>query len=148
MKIKHLSDYDIQQFAFDSSECKQEVIKHMSSCETCKMRVESYSSLSYAIKNQPDPILEFNLSNTVLKQLETTTEEKPYYSYSIYFLIVLSIGVVISSLYYFKETFIDLFKSNSAISMSFIIIIIALISLVMILDMLRSFNKKINMLKY
>lgn len=146
MKNKHVSDYDIQQFTFDLSECKTEVIKHISSCKTCKMRSESYLSLSNAIENLSDPIIDYNLSDEVLKQLETASKKRSIYNYFIYFLITLSILVVISCLFYFKGVFIDVFRSNSAISISLIISITLLIASVMILDILRSYNKKINML--
>lgn len=148
MKNQHLNDYDIQQFTFDSSECKSEIIEHISSCETCKMRVESYLSLSNTIKNQQEPIFGFNLSDQVIKQLKSNEKKNSIYSYLIYFLITLSITVVLFSLCYFKDIFIDLFKSTSVISMSFILSITILISLAMIFDILRSYNRKINILNY
>ncbi|MDY8137058.1 hypothetical protein [Aquimarina sp. 2201CG5-10] len=148
MKTIHVSDYDIQQFTFDLSECEAEVVKHINSCEICKRRVEEYQLLSNTIKSQPDPIFEFNLSDQVLEQLEISPEKESTYGYFIYVLIVLSIGVVTSCLFYFKEIFIDLFKSTAAISTYLIISVTVLISLVMVFDMFRSFNKKIDLLNY
>lgn len=148
MKNIHLNDYDIQQFAFDPSECKTDIIEHMSSCSLCKNRVDSYLALSKSIKNLPEPKLEFDVSNRVLRQLEATSAKQSILNYFIYFLTTLSIIIAISPLFYFREFFVDLFKSNSAISTSFIISIAFLISLIMTIDMIRSYNKKISMLNY
>lgn len=146
MKIEHLSDHDIQQFAFDPSECSIGIIEHVSSCSVCKKRVENYVVLSNKIKNLPEPSLGFDLSDQVLRQLEISPEKKSMVHYFIYFLIGLSTVLVFTCLFYFKEVFIDLFKSSSAISTFLIISVALLISLTMVLDMLRSYNKKINML--
>ena len=146
--MKHLSDHDIQQYTFDRLECNPKVREHITSCNICNMRVETYLSLSTSIKSQEDPIVEFNLSNQVLKQLKSTKEKTSIYSYVIYGLIILSIGVSVSSLYSFKETIIDLFRSIPAISLAFIISITILMSLVMIFDIQRAYTKQINRLNY
>lgn len=148
MKTTHISDHDIQQYSFDLSECETEIITHMNSCVICKMRAESYQSLSYIIKDQPDPIFEFNLSEQVLKQLAISPKKKSLFNYFIYFLIILSIGVVVSSLYYFNEVFINLLSNSAAALTYFIISVTILIYFVLSLDMFRSFNRKINMLNY
>jgi hypothetical protein len=148
MKTTHVSDHDIQQFTFDLSECEAEIIKHIDSCGACKKRAEIYLSLSNTIKDQPDPVFEFNLAELVLKQLETSPEKQSVYTYIIYFLIMLSIGVVVSVLYFFKDIFIDLFSNTTAIPIYFIISVAMLISFTLGLDISRTFNKKINMLNY
>lgn len=148
MKMKHVNDHDIQQFAFDLSECKTEIIEHISLCKVCKMKVESYQSLSSVVKNQPDPIVEFNLSELVLEQLEIAPKKKPIYSSFIYFLIILSIGIILISLYHFNGIFINLLDSSAITPAYFLISIVVLISFALGLDMVRSFNKKINMLNY
>ncbi len=150
MKTTHVSDHDIQKFTFDLSKCETEIIKHIHSCRECKKRAESYLSLSHVIKDQLEPILEFNLTELVLDQLPVSSKNESAYSYFIYFLIMVSIGVVVSSLYYFKGIFIDLFSNTNttAISASFMISIALLIIVALSLDLIRSFNKKINMLNY
>ena len=148
MEMKHVTDHDIQQFVFDVSECNTEIIVHISSCSTCKMKAESYQSLSAIIKNQPDPIFEFNLSEQVLEQLEMNPEKEATHSYFIYGLIALSAGIIISSLYYFSGIFSNLLSSSTATPTYFFISIILLISLVLGIDMVRSFNRKIKMLNY
>lgn len=148
MKTIHVSDHTIQKFAFDPSECEAEIIKHMHSCGECKMKAESYLSLSNAIEEQPAPVLEFDLTTLVLDQLPASLKKESAYNYFIYFLIAVSIGVVAAALYFFKESFIDLFSSTSEIPSHFMLSIAMLISTVLIIDNVRSFNKKMNMLHY
>ncbi|WP_394747551.1 hypothetical protein [Spongiimicrobium salis] len=148
MKHKHLSDQDIQEFTFDLSQCSPEVIQHLSVCEICKMRSEHYSSVSEALENLPDPILDYNLADEVVKQLERSSKKETAHHYFIYFIIALGGALIISCLFYFKEIFIEVFKSNSAPLTSLIIGIVLLISVGAILDMLRSYHQKIKMLNY
>jgi uncharacterized membrane protein YidH (DUF202 family) len=106
--------------------------------------------LSNTIKDQPEPVLEFNLTELVLDQLPLSSKKESDYTYFIYFLIIVSVGVVVSSLYYFKGIFIDLFNNTNttAISTSFMVSVALLIIVALSLDLVRSFNKKINMLNY
>ncbi len=150
MKTTHVNDHDIQKFTFDLSECEAEIIKHIHSCSECKKRAESYLSLSITIKDQPEPVLEFNLTELVLDKIPLSSKKESDYTYFIYFLIIVSVGVVVSSLYYFKGIFIDLFNNTNttAISTSFMVSVALLIIVALSLDLVRSFNKKINMLNY
>ena len=148
MKTIHVSDFTIQQFTFDPSECEAEILKHIHSCGTCKKRAESYLSLSNTIKEQPAPVLEFDLTTLVLDQLPTSLKKESAYNYFIYFLIAVSFGVVAVALYFFNESFIDLFSNTSAIPSYFMISVAMLILTALIIDNVKSFNKKINMLHY
>lgn len=148
MKTIHVNDYDIQKFTFDLSECETKIIKHIHSCEECKMRVESYLLLSNTIKDETEPILDFNLTELVFDQLLLSSKQQSIYNYFIYILIMVSIGVIASVLYFFKETLIDLFSNTTAITISFIISVVILIAFALSLDLVRSFNKKINILNY
>ncbi|GAA0196641.1 hypothetical protein GCM10009122_61380 [Fulvivirga kasyanovii] len=148
MKAEHLSDHEIQRYAFDSLECKTDVIEHMSSCSLCKKRVESYLALSNSIQDLPEPQLAFDLSNRVLTQLETTAGKRSILNYFIYSLIALGLVVIISCLFYSAGVLIDLFKSYSGISLTLVVSVALLISFGITADMLRSYNKKINMLNY
>lgn len=147
MKTTHPSDHDIQQYIFDVSECTTVIIAHISSCSICKMRAERYVSLSHAIKEQPEPSFDFDVSERVLQQLVIAPKKEPSYDYFTYALIALSIGIVVFSLYLFKDIFMDLLTRSAALTY-FIISIMLLISMVLCLDMLRSFNKKMNILNY
>lgn len=146
MNAKHLSDNEIQQYAFDASECEMDVIEHISSCPLCTKQVENYLLLSDAMSDLPEPALAFDLSHRVLTQLEKTSRTRSIFNYFIYTLIVLGSVVALTSLFYSTEILIDLFTSNSAITLSLIVSVALLVTSGLIVDMLRLHNKKLTLL--
>ncbi len=148
MKNKHLTDSEIQQFAFDKAECKKEVVEHISSCSLCKQRVEAYLLLSTSIKSIPDPALGFDLSNRVMMQFDTTSKKKTLLDYFVYAFIILSITVVGFCIAYFSSVFINWFKGNSTVSMAFLICIALSILMILIIDIMKSHSRKMKMLKF
>ncbi len=148
MKNVHLSDFDIQRFAFELSDCKAEIVTHITTCKLCKQKVDNYLSVSDSIKVQPEPVLDFDLSALVLEQLPTMSKKEAAYNYFIYFLMALSTFVVVAVIIYFKEAFVDLFANSSAIPTSFIVSTCLLILTAIGIDTFRSFHKKMNLLNY
>lgn len=148
MKIVHLSDFDIQRFAFELSSCKAEIITHIGACAICKKKADNYLSISDTIKVQPEPVLDFDLSALVLEQLPTLSKKESAYNYFIYFLMALSTLVVVSAILYSKEAIVGLFRNTSAIPTFFIVSTSLVILTVLGIDAMRSFNKKINLLNY
>lgn len=144
MKITHINDDEIQGFIFDTSTCEIQTIKHIHSCEECKIKADNYSSLSTAIKNQPKPVLNINLAEQVFEQLQLSSKVESNYSYFIFSLIFASVGVVFSTLYLFKENIINLFSFTT--TNSFMVSVVMMIAIVLILDLGKNFNKKINIL--
>lgn len=148
MKNNHLTDSEIQQFSFDKSECKKDVVEHISSCSLCKQRVEDYLFLSTSIKSIPDPALGFDLSKRVIMQLETSSKKKPLLDYFLYALITLSVLLVVFCVAYTSSVFINSFKGNSTVSLAFIICIALSILMILINDIIKSHSRKIKMLKF
>ncbi len=146
MKDIHVNDLDIQRYTFDQQECEPQIIKHIQSCEECNERVELYLSLSSTIKNQPEPTLEYNLSQLVLDQLPSNKEVETNDSYLISIIILAIAGFFILTLFSFRETIIYLLDSTFAYQNYLIISIIVFVSIVLVLDLFRSFYQKINLL--
>lgn len=150
MKNVHLSDFDIQRFAFELSDCKAEIVTHIHTCERCKQKADSYRSISDGIKVQPEPVLDFDLSALVLEQLPSLSKKESAYTYFIYFLMALSTLVVVAAILYFKEAIVGLFANTNtaAVPTSFIVSTCLLILTVIGIDTIRSFHKKMNLLNY
>jgi len=148
MKTVHLSDFDIQRYAFELSACTSKIVTHIDTCYLCKQKVDSYLSISDRIKIEPEPVLDFDLSTLVLEQLPTLSKKESAYNYFIYFLMVLSTLVVAAAIIYFKESIVGLFSNTSAIPTSFIVSTSLLILIALGIDMMKSFNEKMNLLNY
>ncbi len=69
MITKHLSDFDIQQWVLDKTNCDENIIEHIHECEHCKTKAEAYQLLFSEIKEQPKPAFDFNLSEIILPQI-------------------------------------------------------------------------------
>ncbi|MFK8101451.1 MAG: anti-sigma factor [Saprospiraceae bacterium] len=146
MKNKHLTDLEIQAYAFDQPEKKALLMEHLQDCTVCQKRVEAYLSLATTIKDQPQPVLDYNLSELVLAQLPTEKSKKPTTDYLISITVFLSISLVLGVLYFYKETFPDLRNATIISQQHFIVSTIFFISIASAIDIISTFKKKRNLL--
>jgi len=147
MKTTHLSDKKIQLYTFDLENCENSVIEHIDSCDVCKNAVDSYQLLSKTLKEQPKPNVDFNLTELVLDRLPQR-EHKPLRDYTIISaLIILGFGIIAIVLYSFKNSFIN-FVEIKDLTSYFIISVGVFIAILSSLDMIKSFNRKINTINF
>lgn len=147
MKNRHVNDFEIQQYTFEQEACEPAIIKHIQSCEACKKNVEAYLSLSTTLKEQPAPTLDYDLAALVLEQLPSPKVPESTNNYLINFMVLVSIGLAISTFYLFKDTLHYLLSDRLIQRNYFFLSVAVFISIVLIIDLFRSFNKKINMLE-
>lgn len=113
MKIKHLSDTEIQQYVLDQSNCEKPKIVHVTSCDDCKARADNYELLFSGLRQQIKPVFTFNLSELVLAQI---AHPKPAFSreiFIVYWLALIVITSMVVSCYLFKGYFSALFTGFS-----------------------------------
>lgn len=147
MKTRHITDKKIQLYTFDLDNCENIVIEHIDSCEICKNVSDSYLLLSKTLKEQPKPQLDFNLTELVLDKLPPK-EHKPLRDFTIISaLIILGFGVIAIVLYSFKNRYIN-FVEIKNLTTYLIISVGVFIALLSSLDMIKSFNKKMNTIKF
>ena len=146
MKRPHLSEEEIQQYLFDASACPSDMIAHMSDCQLCQKRAEEYVALSDQLRNIPVPVLDFDLSNSVMVQIEASSKKKSAFYYVMYTLCALCIALSVACLIYFHTVLIDIIKSHSIISIALIMSVAFAIGVGAIADMFRTYQRKINKL--
>lgn len=71
MKGNHLTDQEIQEYAFSSLGHLQPVIEHLQQCDMCLLKVKNYQQILIGIKEQPKAEFDFNLSALVISQVTT-----------------------------------------------------------------------------
>lgn len=147
MKTVHLSDNDIQQYTFDFVNCEASIIEHINNCEPCKNASESYQLLSEGIKAQAEPQIVFNLADLVMEKLPAPIAQKPSREYSLSLSIIISIGIIIVMLYSFKSNLVNLIEIKN-ISTYFIIMIGVFVAGLWSIDMIKSYNRKINIINF
>lgn len=145
MKNIHVSDFDIQQFLFDPLDCEAQIIKHINSCEECKKRVDTYVLLSSSIKNQTEPELEYNLAQLVLDEIPSNKEIAHSDTY-LNTIIILTTSFVLLILVLFRETFVFLIYNTIAQQSYFVISIAFFISFILVYDIFKTFNTKLEIL--
>lgn len=148
MITKHLTEEEIQQYAFDRSAVGEEINKHVLLCEECSASIESYQLLFTGIKEQTQPAFDFNLSELVLSQLP---QHKPTIlpeNFFVYLVVFIPIVLACVLSYVFRGYLLSLFAGITPfliylIGSTAIIILIALS-----IDMYKSYQKKMNSLDF
>jgi len=147
MKTTHLSDKEIQQYTFDINKCESIIIEHIEACELCKNVADSYQLLSKTLTEQPRPYLDYNLAERVLVKLPSKNR-KPLPDYTIISaLIILCFGIIAIVLDSFKNSLIN-FGEIKNLTSYFIVSVGVFIALLSSLDMIKSFNRKINNINF
>ena len=148
MITKHLTEEEIQQYAFDQSSVGEEINKHVLLCEECSSRVESYQLLFTGLKDQPQPVFDFDLSELILSQLP---QPKPkvlpenFLLYLVIFIAIFSAGTVS---YIFREYLLSLFAGITPFLIYLIGSTAIIILIGLIIDMYKNYQKKMNTLDF
>lgn len=95
MKDEHLSEEMMHQYALDQGSCGTDVLLHVDTCEYCRESAQTYHLLFAAIKQQPAPVFDFDVSNLVLeklsKQLPRVNQRPLLYAYALFLIGAISV---------------------------------------------------------
>ena len=146
MKPLHADDLSIQQYAFDSAECDPQVAYHITACGACLAKVEAYTTLATSVKALPEPILDYNLSNLVIRQIQVQTEadSKRSYLYAVVALVAISFFAL--ALFLFNSTVSYLLDGAPANQIYFIISVTVFATAILVFDQFRTFNARLKTL--
>ncbi|MBW1297393.1 hypothetical protein [Aquimarina litoralis] len=147
MKTEHATDEQIQAYVFDIHNSDDLVIEHIDSCTYCKSIANEYQYLSDSIKSIPEPSLNINLSASILKNLPQTQPKQSWDYTRITTLFILGFGVlaIIGDLIINSTISVVFMEHVNTIFMVFIGFVIAVL---WIIDMLKTFRKKMTRLHY
>ena len=143
MKNIHVSDLDIQRFAFDQNGCEPKMVEHIRTCEKCQQRVDTYLSLADIIKGQPKVTPDYDLANLVLGKLAPSKKTWTIYNYLIGFIVFLVVGVAILTIGLYQDT-ISYLLDNAFINQAYCFAsAIIFITIILGIDLFKSFNRKL-----
>jgi hypothetical protein len=156
MNDRHLSDEDIQCFILDKAGCHPGILAHMQQCTHCSAKAEAYSHLFSAIKEQPKPIFDFDLSAAVLKKLSSEKSAFSFNSFPGYLIIFSALAGIGVPAFLLKIKIVNFFKTYvfSILSgLSTMVICLLLITMMTILlfqfiEMYKKYQRKINDLNF
>jgi hypothetical protein len=145
MVTKHLIDDELQQYVIDKHRCERRIAEHINFCEECRTKAEFYQLMIAGIRQQPQPVFDFNLSDRVLQQLPLP-EEKANDSLLLSVLIVIGCVFMGTAIYYFEGSLVYLFRGVAAIFIYLIIISALTVFGWVFIDMYKKYNKEMKLL--
>ncbi|MEP7372504.1 MAG: hypothetical protein ABI675_03885 [Chitinophagaceae bacterium] len=148
MKVLHLTDEEIQEYALDSSTSGTLMTGHVSSCEECKARVANYQLLFSGIKQQPPASFDFDLAELVITQLPSPKTKASRDNFFAYLFIIVAIVLAGAVLYYFKSYIVSLFASIAPLFIYLTITTVITLSIILGLDMCKNYQKKMRSLDF
>lgn len=147
MTPRHLNDNEIQAYSLNTV-TDTTISKHIAECKTCRLKVAQYKAMFSAMKEEPYPAFEFNLTNLVMAQLPVT---KPSYSFGNFFMyLLLTMLVIIISilLYPIKDFFIANIINVTSSLLTIISCAALLLSGFFYVEMYKKFKAKINIVHF
>jgi hypothetical protein len=145
---KHVNDDEIQQYVLQKADCDIDIIKHIRSCETCKIKAEQYNLLFEAIKQQEKPAFDFNIADLVIEQLPKSrykVSTDKLFSYFIIFISIFSLSIIF---YFFRDSLLSLFKGISPILVALIITTVTCLFVILFIDMYRKYQARMKALNF
>ena len=144
--VKHLTDDEVQQFVIDKLNCEERIAQHVHLCEECKAKAEIYRLLITGIRQQPQPVFDFDLSAVVLQQLPSAKIKNADDKLLIWLFVFIGIGLTGTAIYFFEESFVHLFEGIATIFIYLIIITAVTVLIALFVDMHKRYNKRIKLL--
>jgi hypothetical protein len=144
--LKHLTDDEVQQFVIDKRYCEIKVVEHIHICQECKIKAEVYQSLIKGIKQQPQPVFDFDLSASVLKQLPAPQPKTADDELVTWILVFVSTGFIAGAVYYFRSYWASMFEGVATIFIYLITISAIMVIAALIFDMYKKYQKEMKVL--
>lgn len=146
MTENHLTDAEIQEYAFQKESCTRTVGEHMAQCGSCKMKAEEYVLLFKIIQEEKKPDFDFNLSELVINQLPVNQLKEPTVSGS--FGWAIGIGTIGIILVVFWNTLLSLVWSLTPILTGLIITTVFSLAAFLYIDMYKKHSNKMKALNF
>jgi hypothetical protein len=146
MRSKHLSDTDIQEYILQQSDHEADVIEHLQECSRCTAKAEMYRQLFSAIKTQPKPEFNFDLSVAVLSKIAPSKLSLTF------FLVYLLAGAGFTCIgfvfYLFSEFVAVLVSGFSTMLLSIMLAATLTILIFQSIDLIRKYHRKMDELNF
>lgn len=149
MNTKHLTDDELQQYALNSEGCDLTITEHVHFCEDCKAAVETYRLVFTGIREQEVPAFEFDLSEEVVKQLQTFPKTKvlpeDFFMYLFSFVMIIITGVM---LYFFRWYIIELFRSADNFAVYLTVASVTVLLIFLCVDQYKIYQQKMEAIDF
>jgi hypothetical protein len=148
MKVPHLTDEEIQQYALDNLNSDITIFEHITSCEVCKAKVMNYRLLFAGIQQQPRATFDFNLAELVVAQLPSPKPAAAPDNSLIYVFVLAAIALTAAVLYYFRIYIVSLFTGIAPLFIYLTATTIVTLAIILSTDMYRNYQRKMRTLDF
>jgi hypothetical protein len=145
MSNNHLTDTEIQLSILDREACSVEMLEHFSRCEECKAKAAQYLLIFDEIRSQTIPTFDFNLSETVIKEIQ---KDQQFDIFDRYFLIsavavVILTGVILFFLFrnYLSSAFMNIQPLSVGLILTTMVSLLSIIGFDSAIKYLRQVQK-------
>ena len=146
MKKIHLTDEEIQQYAFDTETCPKVWFEHIQICPHCQQQVQAYQLLFEGIESQEKVVFDFDLEALVMEQLPQPkpVQDKPFV-FSLAVIITVMIGIVG---FVFGNSLTNLFSYLQPILVGLVILTSLGIMVFLGIDMYQRYKTQMKVLNF
>ncbi len=148
MTSEHITDDDIQQFVLDETNCPSTIIDHMSICQNCRAKAETYKLLFLEIKRQAKPVFEFDLTKAVLSNIVRKETVGSSTNDLVWLFIIIGLSSVAITIYLFGNYIVHVFVGISSMAMYLVVTTSVLLLLLQGIEMFRKYKKQMASLDF
>lgn len=142
----HLTEAALQQYAMDPSACQGEMAVHLQSCEDCQASLQAYQALFSGLSAQPRPGFDFDVTASVLEQLDASKKGISLSNLFIYMLAMVAIASPIIAAIKYRVYLKNLGTGMGTMTIYLLILTAACVIIFQGLDLFRKYQKQINLL--
>lgn len=143
MTTAHLTDQEIQLFIAEPDILNSQLKKHVAYCQQCQASIANYRMMFEGIKQQEEPVFDFDVSALVINQLPVP---KRSFSWMLLLIPILSIAVITVSAIFFSTAIITVVKGMSVILLAIAAASTIVILFFQALEMIKDYQKKMHLL--
>ena len=148
MTNKHLNDDEIQQYVLQKTECDGDIVKHVESCETCKIKAKQYDLLFEGIKQQEKPAFDFNIPDLVIAKLPQSRYWFSTDTLFFYFIIFICVFFLSIFSYFFRDGLLSLFKGVTPILVALIVTTVTCLFIFLCIDMYKKYQAQMKVINF
>jgi hypothetical protein len=146
MVTKHLTDEEIQLFAFNKTSFEPRIAEHIDSCPGCNAKVRAYQLLLSGLGQQSQPVFNFDLSATVLEKLPPQNPRTSHDRLLTWIIIFICAALLGTVFYLFRGFLNSMFKGIAGISVYLIVVSAITVIIVLFIEMQKDFKKEMRVL--
>jgi hypothetical protein len=141
----HPTEEQVHAHALDPAASPAGIHQHIGSCETCQASASRYRILFSALRDQPEPVFDFDVAELVLSALPSPKTKRSWTPYLSVMMLVVITGIPI---YLFKENIVNLFSGMSQF-FAYVSVGSALIFLlVRLVQIIKTYHKRFDILNH